>query len=155
MQIYPQDFIKEDHFTLECYFSEIQGVKGKWNIKIPVTKEIDQSSTFEPNQKMAALGGEIIVKRVQFTPTAIGLETEMIIDKDKIENKNYLYSIVEVGADNGVIGNIENLPDGKVKIITKSTFAPIKDIPDVISVKVYNPSDVSENAVISVPLKKE
>jgi hypothetical protein len=53
-----------------------------------------------------ALGGEIIVKKMDFTPTAIGLETETI-RKIKNGHKNHVlfFSLVEVGADNGVSGD--------------------------------------------------
>lgn len=80
LQFHPHEFPKENKFMLKCSFSEIQGVKGEWNFEVPVTKEkvMEIVYSFEPNTKVEALGGEIIVKKVDFTPTAIGLETETI-----------------------------------------------------------------------------
>jgi Domain of unknown function (DUF4179) len=158
LQLHANEFPKENNFVLECFFSEIQGVKGEWNFKVPVTKEKVKEivHSFEPNHKVDALGGEIIVKRVDFTPTAIGLETETIRRLNK-ENKDdvLLFSIVEVGADNGVSGDSEKLENGKTRIITRSTFPPLKEVPEFITVRGYNPSDLSESVQFKVPLKKE
>jgi hypothetical protein len=83
------------------------------------------------------------------------LETE-IIRKINEENKDdvLLFSIVEVGADNGVTGDAEKLENGKVRIITRSTFSPLKEVPASITVKAYNPSELSESVKFKVPLKK-
>jgi Domain of unknown function (DUF4179) len=158
LQFHPNEFPKENTFTLECSFSEIQGIKGKWNFEVPVTnekvKEIVHS--FEPKTSVKALGGEIIVKKVDFTPTAIGLETETI-RKIKNEDKDHvlLFSIVEVGADQGITGDSEKLKNGKTRTVSRSTFPPLKEVPEMITIKAYNPSNASESVMFKVPLKKE
>ncbi|MBN3554072.1 DUF4179 domain-containing protein [Fictibacillus nanhaiensis] len=157
LQFHPNKFPKEDNFTLDCFFTEIQGVKGEWKFKVPVTKEKVKETvhSFEPNYKVDGLDGEIIVSKVDFTPTAIGLETKMIREITE-ENKNdyFLFSIVEVGADNGVIADAEKLKNGKIQITTKSSFPPIKEVPEFITIKAYNPSDSSESVQFKVPLKE-
>ncbi len=157
LQFYPYNFPKEDKFTIDCFFTEIQGVKGEWKFKVPVTNEKVKENvhSFEPNYKIEGLDGEIIVSRVDFTPTAIGLETK-IIRKITEENKDdyFLFSIVEVGADNGVIADAKKLKNGKIQITTKSSFSPMKEVPEFITIKAYNPSDSTESVQFKVPLKE-
>jgi hypothetical protein len=158
LQFHPNKFPKGNMFTLECSFSEIQGIKGEWNFEVPVTKEKVKEivHSFEPNHKVTALGGEIIIRKVDFTPTAIGLETETI-RKIKNGDKNHvlLFSIVEVGADQGITGDSEKLKNGKTRTVSRSTFPPLKEVPELITIKAYNPSNASESVMFKVPLKKE
>jgi hypothetical protein len=158
LQFHPNEFPKEKTFILECVFSEIQGIKGNWNFEVPVTKEKVKEivHSFELNHKVEALGGEIIIKKVEFTPTAIGLETETI-RKTKKEDRNQvlLFSIVEAGADNGVTGDSEKLKNGKTRTVSRSTFPPLKKVPEMITIKAYNPSNASESIIFKVPLEKD
>lgn len=154
LYIYPIEFPKEDTFTLELIVSDLRGVQGNWKLKIPVTKEKVKGTvqTFTPNYKAEALGGEIVIKSISFTPTGIELNTETIIEKGK--GTDILFSIKEVGADNGVTGHTKDLGNGKELTTNRFTFAPMKEVPDRISIMVYNTKDPSQRVTFQVPLKK-
>jgi hypothetical protein len=154
LYIYPIEFPKEENFTLELIVSEISGVKGDWKIKIPVTKEKVKGTvqTFTPNYKITALGGQILIKSISFTPTGIELNTETIMEKGK--GQDIFFSIKEVGADNGVTGHTKDLGNGKELTSSRFTFSPIKKVPNSISIMAYSVKDSSQRVTFNVPLKK-
>lgn len=154
LYIYPTRFPKEEHFTLELSISEIRGVQGNWKVKIPVTKEKVKSTvqTFTPNYEATALGGQIRIKSISFTPTGIELITETIMRKGK--GQDILFSIKEVGADLGVAGETKELENGKELTVSRSPFSPIKEVPDQITIIAYYSKDPSQKVELKVPLKK-
>jgi hypothetical protein len=143
----------EDNFTLNLSFSNIKGVKGEWNFDIPVTIDKVKESvvTFTPNFKTTGLGREINIKSVVFSPSAIELKTEMIVDKGT--DGDILFTIEEVGVDNGFKGDIKILENGKELITHWLIFPPLSPIPQEITIRAYNMSNNKENVIFKVPLK--
>ncbi|TLS38592.1 DUF4179 domain-containing protein [Pseudalkalibacillus caeni] len=154
LNIYPIEFPEGDKITLELSFSEIQGVKGEWSYKIPISKEKTKENvqSFSPDYTAKGLGGEITIKSVTFSPTGIELETETMVEKGM--GQDILFSIKDVGADEGVSGHTELLDDGRELVINRSTFPPIKEIPDSITIKAYSMNDRSKSITFTVPLNK-
>ncbi|MBS7530881.1 DUF4179 domain-containing protein [Hazenella sp. IB182353] len=155
LYIYPMAFPKEDQFDVEVSVSEIRGVKGDWKLRIPVTKEKVKEKgmvqTFTPSFKKEAFGGEICIKSVNFSPTGIELITETTMKKG---SGTLLFSILEVGADEGVAGGKKDIGNGQELTTSRSSFPPMKEIPDQITIKAYSPDDSSKEVTFKVPLKK-
>jgi hypothetical protein len=162
LEVNPSHLPKGDSFIFEGHVSEIHGVKGDWNFKIPISKEKtkDFVNTFTPNVKVKGPRGEtIVVNKIDFTPTAIGLETNTVtkgLDEEQFGKRDqYYFSIEAVGGDNGVSGYTERPQKNTFFTVTRSTFPPLKEIPKTLTVRAYNPSKLSENVVFEVPLVVE
>jgi hypothetical protein len=169
VNIYPMDFPKEDNFTLGIHLTELQGMTGKWEIKVPVSKKKvkDSVKAFSPNYKTSGIGAEILIKSVDFTPTGIGLTTETIAEMKEVEILNpktgkiekrkkpdvIFFSIKQSGADQGVTGESEALGNGKALTRSKFVFPAIKKVPKSITVIAYRPDD-SSRFEFEVPLYK-
>jgi hypothetical protein len=149
--LYPGKHNKED-LNLTMNLTQITGINGKWNFAIPITKDKTEEhvQSFSPNFKVKAFGGEIIVKKIDFTPTSLGLDTEAIMDKG-IGSEIY-FSIVGVGPDLGLTGHTEDLGNGKEKVVNHSPFPPIEQIPDSITITAYDSEDTSKKITFTVPL---
>jgi hypothetical protein len=154
LNFYPHEFPEGNNFTLGLSYTEIMGVNGEWVFDIPVSKkkveELEHS--FLPNQKVNGLGGEITIKSVTFTPTGTELKTETIMEKGR--GKDILFSIKELGADNGVSGYTEPLGNAKEITVSRSTFPPLKKIPGSITITAYSTSDTSKEITFTVQLTK-
>jgi hypothetical protein len=155
LNIYPMDLPKEDHFSLELAFTEIQGVSGNWDFKIPISKDKtnELGKTFSHKYKVNAFGGEFIIKSISFAPSGIGLDTETIMDKGK--GINYYFSIVGAGPDNGPSGHTKDLGNGKELVTNHFPFPPMKEIPKSVTLMVYNSKDTSQTVKFTVPLKED
>ena len=154
LNFYPHEFPEGNNFTLGLSYTEIQGIKGEWTFDIPVSKEKVQEleHSYSPNQKVKGLGGEITIKSVTFTPTGTELKTETIMSKGR--GKDILFSIKELGADNGVSGYTKQMENAKEITVSRSTFPPLKEIPGSITITAYSASDASEEMTFTVQLAK-
>lgn len=154
LNLYPHEFPEGNNFNLGLSFKEIQGVKGEWIFDIPVSKEKVQAlqHSFFPNQIVNGLGGEITIKSVTFTPTGTELKTEAIMEKGR--GKDILFSIKELGADNGVTGHTKQLENAKEITFSRSTFPPLKEIPGSITITAYSSSETSGEITFTVQLTK-
>jgi hypothetical protein len=127
-------------FVLELEVNEIDGKKGRWNFDIPVTSEFLQGSihTFAPNFKAKALGAEITVKELTFSPSGIRIVAETLSETGT--GNSFGFAIKGIGVSGGGSGNLgsQHGKNGKDHIIHTVNLNPVAEIPDQLTITVYD-----------------
>jgi hypothetical protein len=133
------DRFKEE-FVLQLKVNEINTQKGSWDFDIPVTSEFLTGSihTFAPNFHTRGIGADISIKELTFTPSGIRLIAETISEKGT--GNNFGFTVKGVGVSGGGSGSFgsEHNKDGKDHIIHRVNLNPITEIPDQLTITIYD-----------------
>lgn len=147
-------------FTINLSVTSLMGIKGEWNLDIPVSNDKVKNSIamFYPNYKTTWQDGEITVNKVMFTPSAIVIELNKMV-KGKIEDvmgaNSIQYSLLTPTpeADGGFSSQAVPLNDGKVLLEDIVHFSPKGTIPKELTLRAYNSKDGSEVHRFTIPLQ--
>jgi hypothetical protein len=127
-------------FVLELEVNEIDGKKGRWDFDIPVTSEFLQGSihTFAPNYKTKALGAEITIRELTFSPSGIRIVAETLSEKGT--GNSFGFAVKGIGVSGGGSGNLgsQHNKNGKDHIIHTVNLNPVAEIPDQLTITVYD-----------------
>jgi hypothetical protein len=150
----------EDNFIFNLSVTSLMGIKGEWNVNIPVsTKKIkDSIATFYPNYNTKFKDGEITVNKVLYTPSAIIFDIDLIKKStfNKFMGSNTIqFSLLnpKPEADGGGGRQAIQLKDGRVMGESMVYFSPKDTIPKELTLRAYNSKDGSEVHRFTFPLQ--